>query len=346
MRIAQMTWYRSTNYGSVLQAYALQRVLESFGHEAELVNYDPAPYQQRNHSRLRKSRLFRAARETQQRFMGEAPFASSAKATFFAGFQANRMRETAPVATERDFQMLNERFDAFVCGSDQVWSPRCFDPRYFLDFAMPGRLKVAYAPSFGCDELSEQAASTMRPLVASFDSLSAREEAGARMIERLSGRSCPVVVDPVLLLVRDEWGIIADASGIPTKPYCLCYFLGRSKENWAHARATAKTHGLALVTIPVFNGDARRMGSVPGDVGPEQFLGLLANAEHICTDSFHGLVFATIFQRPFTVYERFKAGTTASQNVRIERVTLTSRASLIVLSGAMVPLFRPAWFGR
>lgn len=318
MRVAQMTWYRSSNYGSVLQAYALQRALESLGVQAELVNYDPASYQWRNKSKVRKSKLWRFARETQQRLMGEAPFNSTAKDVSFSEFLTKRIHETAPVATEADFWSLNEIFDAFVCGSDQIWSPRCFDPRYFLDFVAPDRRRVAYAPSFGCDELPDEAAAAMAPLVTAFDSLSSREEIGGRMVERLSGRPCPVVVDPVVLLARTDWEPVADAGAAPNAPYCLCYFLGRSKENWAHARATAKARRLDLVTVPVFNGDAQREGAVPEGVGPEQFLGLVSHAAHVCTDSFHGLVFATIFERDVTVYERFKAGTAASQNVRIE----------------------------
>ena len=318
MRVAQMTWYRSSNYGSVLQAYALQRALESLGAQAELINYDPAPYQRRNKSKVRKSKPWRIARETQQCLIGEAPFKSAAKNAAFAVFLAKHMRETSPVAAESDFRSLNEIFDAFVCGSDQIWSPRCFDPRYFLDFVAPGRRRIAYAPSFGCDKLPDEVAAAMAPLVTAFDCLSAREEAGGRMVKRMSGRPCPVVVDPVVLLDSTDWGSVADFGAAPSAPYCLCYFLGRSRENWAHARATAKACCLDLVTVPVFNGDARREGTVPEGVGPEQFLGLVSRAAHVCTDSFHGLVFSTLFERDVTVYERFKAGTTASQNVRIE----------------------------
>lgn len=324
MRVAQMTWYRSSNYGSVLQAYALQRALGSLGVQTELVNYDPAPYQQRNQSKLRKSKPWRFARETQQRLMGEAPFKSTVKDAAFSEFLAGRMRETTPVATETDFRTLNDRFDAFVCGSDQIWSPRCFDPRYFLDFVAPSKRRVAFAPSFGCDELSDDAAAAIAPLVSAFDSLSAREETGGRMIEHLSGRPCPVVVDPVLLLARTDWESIANVCAAPNAPYCLCYFLGRSKENWAHAVATAKARCLDLVTVPVFNGDARREGAVPEGIGPEQFLGLVSRAAYVCTDSFHGLVFATLFGRDVTVYERFKAGAAASQNVRIESYLKTT----------------------
>lgn len=317
-----MTWYQSQNYGTVLQAYALQRTLRSVGADAQLVNYDPAPWQQRNHSFLRRSRPFRAARVLQQSLMGEAPFVSREKSAAFKAFSSSHLIETEPVTSPADFAGLNSCFDAFVCGSDQVWSPRCYDPRYYLDFVSDGIPRIAYAPSFGCDALPGEFAASIARLVARFDALSAREAEGARIAEQLSGKFCEVVCDPVVLLTADEWRAVFSAPG--TSPlqvsgdYCLCYFLGRSGENWFRARSIAKDKGLNLVIIPVFNGDMRRSGAVPFGVGPLEFLRLIDGASYVCTDSFHGLVFSTIFKRDFSVFERFKPGSPSSQNVRIE----------------------------
>ena len=208
-RIAQMTWYQSQNYGSVLQAYALQRTLRNMGADARLVNYNPAPWQQRNQSSFRKSKPFRAARICQQRLMGIAPYVSNEKDAAFHAFTSKYIRETEPVSTSEDFSILNSSFDAFVCGSDQVWSPRCYDPRYFLDFVADGRLRVAYAPSFGCDKLPAEASVAMAPLVRQFDALSAREAEGARMVEGLCNGECQVVCDPVVLLEADDWRSIS-----------------------------------------------------------------------------------------------------------------------------------------
>lgn len=318
-RIAQMTWYQSQNYGSVLQAYALQRTLRNMGADARLVNYDPAPWQQRNQSSFRKSKPFRATRICQQRLMGVAPYISVKKDVAFNSFASEQIIETDVVASSDDFTKLNSYFDAFVCGSDQVWSPRCYDPRYFLDFVADGRLRVAYAPSFGCDKLPAEASDAMAPLVRKFDALSAREAEGARMVGALCGRECKVVCDPVVLLEADEWrSISCKSEQLVSGKYCLCYFLGRSKENWERAKYIAKSEGLKLVTIPVFSGDVRRSGIVPSGVGPLEFLNLIDHASYVCTDSFHGLVFSAIFERDFSVFERFKAGSAVSQNVRIE----------------------------
>ena len=317
--ISQMTWYQSQNYGTVLQAYALQRTLNDIVADARLVNYDPAPWQQRNQSGLRKSKPFKAARMFQQRAMGVAPFTSAEKSAAFKGFTSTFIKETEPVASPDDFEALNSFFDAFVCGSDQVWSPRCFDPRYYLDFVADDKPRIAYAPSFGCDSLPDTIAATIAPLVSGFNALSARETAGARMVRDLSGRECKVVCDPVVLLGADEWRSISrHDTPLVSERYCLCYFLGRSEGNWKLARSIAKKKGLKLVIIPVFNGDIKRGGMVPSGVGPLEFLWLIDNASHVCTDSFHGLVFSTLLERDFSVFERFKPGSTASQNVRIE----------------------------
>lgn len=318
-RIAQMTWYQSQNYGTVLQAYALQSTLTGLGANARLVNYDPAPWQRRNQSALRKSKPFRAARVLQQRAMGVASFTSAEKDAAFRKFASAFIDETEPVVSPADFKALNSYFDAFVCGSDQVWSPRCFDPRYYLDFVADDKPRIAYAPSFGCDSLPDTIAAAIAPLVSGFNALSARETAGARMVRDLSGRECKVVCDPVVLLGADEWRSISrHDTPLVSERYCLCYFLGRSEGNWKLARSIAKKKGLELVIIPVFNGDIKRGGMVPSGVGPLEFLWLIDNASHVCTDSFHGLVFSTLLERDFSVFERFKPGTTASQNVRIE----------------------------
>lgn len=335
-RIAQMTWYQSQNYGTVLQAYAMQRTLTNLGAEARLVNYDPAPWQQRNQSALRKSRPFRAARMFQQRAMGVAPFVSAKKDAAFGEFASTYIDETEPVASPAEFEALNSSFDAFVCGSDQVWSPRCFDPRYYLDFIADDKPRIAYAPSFGCDSLPDAAAAAIAPLVSGFNALSARETSGAQMVKDLSGKECEVVCDPVVLLGADEWRSVSSRD-IPfvSEHYCLCYFLGRSEENWTLARSAAKEKGLDLVVIPVFNGDIKRGDMALSGVGPLEFLWLIDNASYVCTDSFHGLVFSTLLERDFSVFERFKPGSSASQNVRIENfLSLTDLGNRLVRWGA------------
>ena len=93
-----------------------KRQLRNMGADARLVNYDPAPWQQRNQSSLRKSKPFRAARVCQQRLMGAAPYVSDEKDAAFHAFASKYIRETEPVSLFEDFSILNSHFDAFVCG--------------------------------------------------------------------------------------------------------------------------------------------------------------------------------------------------------------------------------------
>lgn len=319
LRIAQMTWYKSLNYGSVLQAYALNKTLCGMGHEVFMIDYDPALYQNRDKPAWIMSRPVRFARRVQLAMVGVAPYAPLRKQELFREFYDKVFVETAPVITAADFKILDREFDSFVCGSDQIWSPRCFDPRYFLDFVDDPRRKIAYAPSFGCEQLDELATKVMVPLMSSFDHLSAREGAGVKIMEELCGKKCELVLDPTLLLEKGSWEEISKRpQAMSEDPYCLCYFLGGSDENWRKTEEIARTKGLRLAVVPVFVRDARRFGAIKEYIGPREFLYLVNNAEYVCTDSFHGLVFSTVFEKDFSVFERFKPDASESQNVRID----------------------------
>ena len=119
------------------------------------------------------------------------------------------------------------RYAAFLCGSDQIWTPsiRYLDSVYFLDFVPRTVGKIAYAPSIGCNYIPERLKPKMKELIGRIDFLSVREEHGAELIEALCGRRPEVVLDPTLLRTKKEW---EDFSVPPelSEPYILCYFLG------------------------------------------------------------------------------------------------------------------------
>lgn len=317
MRIAQMTWFTYRNYGTLLQAYALQNVMHGMGHEIDLVNYDPVAFQERHKAAIRRTRLVKTIRRWQMDRLGTSIHHSRGKEKAFKDFIDEELSLSRPVRVQAEFDELDTLYDAFVCGSDQIWSPRCFDARYYLDFVSDGRKKIAYAPSFGCEHLSDEDAKVIRPLVTDFEHLSNREVAGAELVTQMTGRPCEVVIDPTLLLDREAWRSIGSSTPLMSRPFCLCYFLGSFEGNWEKAREIAHAKGLPVLIIPAHMGDRKREGIVPDDIGPREFLGLFASASYVCTDSFHGLVFSTLFQKAVTVFERFDPDNSASQNVRI-----------------------------
>ena len=312
-----MTWYSYHNYGSALQAYALQSVIKSLGYETYIVRYDPEPARAVKLS-ARRSLADRAVGRFRRNALGYVPYTEGRRERLFDDFVNDYISLTPRVSSNDDFANLVREYDAFVCGSDQIWSPRCFDARYYLDFVSDGLKKIAYAPSFGCYDIDDPALSVcIGELLNSFFALSAREDSGAEIIRKLSGRDVLVALDPTMLLDAREWGKVAAYDAVPEGPYCLCYFLGSDVTNWRAAYALARSHSLPVLVIPVFDRDMRRKGVSRAPIGPKEFIGLVEGASCVCTDSFHGMVFSSLFKRPLYGFERFAPDDPDSQNARV-----------------------------
>lgn len=317
-RVAICTWFAYRNYGTALQAVALNKCIASMGYDVRDVNYDPVAAKGAHGGEGRRSLGKRLNGKIKQ-ILGYAPLVTEERERRFQSFIDENLPLTAPVASQSDFDALNESFDCFVCGSDQVWSPRgSFDPRYFLDFVTDNSKKIAYAPSFGCDSLDGyDTAGRISELLRLFPSIGVREASGARIVEACSGRKPQVVVDPTLLLPREDWSRLARPRHPAGRPYCLFYFLGDWEGNRRAARKIARYRNLPVIEIPVFQRDLRHAGTPSEAIGPAEFLWLVENADLVCTDSFHGMVFANIFTADFVAFERFDPSSPGSQNTRI-----------------------------
>ncbi len=314
-RVAVMTWYSYRNYGTAMQAAAMSHIVSKLGHQPFFVSYDPVPAQRV---------LANANRSLAQRVVAKAvqllsprPIMNKERDAAFERFIDANLEFAEAVVPER-LGELSERFGAFVCGSDQIWSPRCFDPHYYLDFVGDRAKKIAYAPSFGCDDLADEGVSErIAALLRGFGSIAVREESGADIVEALTGSRPRVVLDPTLLLDADAWSGLARPYPVGRDPYCLFYFLGSHKGNEKAARRIAEAAGLRVLEVPVFRHRQGRPGVLGPDVGPAEFISLVRGAELVCTDSFHGMVFSALFERPFVPFERFDPEDPASQNTRV-----------------------------
>lgn len=311
-----MTWFSYQNFGTALQAYALCNTLSAMNCEPHLINYDPTTGFN-NQVQPHRSLYERISGKTKV-LMGYRPLSCPERDDAFNSFIRDKLPLSPAVKTEADFSKINESFDFFICGSDQIWSPRAFDPRYFLDFVKNDGRKIAYAPSFGCESLGGFAQSKeITRLMKSFSHISVREMSAVKIVQRATGRTPEVVLDPTLLLTEQQWIDALGERKTTSEPYCLMYFLGTDKRNPQIARKIARQHHLGVVSIPVFQRDIKAGKSAAAAIGPSEFVSLIANAELICTDSFHGAAFSTTFKRPLVVFERFNPNSSDSQNTRI-----------------------------
>ena len=201
-------------------------------------------------------------------------------------------------------ESLNDEFDMFFAGSDQIWNYHFSAGRfndYFLKFA-ENRKKAAISGSFGVEEIPEEWKQTYIDGLSDFAHISVREDAGARIIKDLLGREVPVLIDPVMLLSREEWIRVAKKPRVDiSKPYILKYYLGDESEeekidHWA------KENGYEVYEL--LNDKIPELYSA----GPGEFISLIANAALVASDSFHCIAFSIIFRKPFVVYARLGSG--------------------------------------
>ncbi len=315
MKIGLMTFLHNDNYGSILQAWALQRTLLDMGHEALHIDYAP--------SKQEKIRNLLTSGNS-PRLIIEGMVKRSATGKMHGGFDEFRrvnIPTTVPCRDHTALRAVSGDFDVLVCGSDQIWSPVWLNPAYFLDFAdVP---KVSYAPSLGVSELpNRRKQKRITQLVKRFSAVSVREREGAALIRRMTGLTPAVMPDPVMLVPRAQWQTIMSAD-VPQSPYLLCYFIGDDPSYWETVRQTAKRTGLEIRVIPRTEG-ARQSGHLlEEDVPPQRWLALIDGAAHVVTDSFHGATFSAILNRPCTILRRYREDDRESKNSRIDNLLRT-----------------------
>lgn len=316
-KIALTTWFHYHNYGTALQVVALSETIKSLGCHTDVVNYIPHGTRYSNDKATDWSELERVVDKERERR--------------FAAFIDRNLSLTKRCETDEDFIALNQDYHAFVTGSDQIWSPIVFDPRYFLDYVTDNRKKISYAPSTGVSVVkNEFVKEKMASLISQFAHLSAREKSGADVIANLTGKKAEPVLDPTLLLDYAAWRTIIPAKKSANKPkkYILCHFLGDNENAWKHAVRISEEQKMQLKIVPVFTKDAQ-YGEFQMGVGPAEFFNLLDEAEMVLTDSFHSVIFSLICAKPFYAFERFHPDDPISQNSRIynmlEAIHLKSR---------------------
>jgi len=225
-----------------------------------------------------------------------------AKALSFRKYGSGLIKETDFVVDKNNIPAdLGERYDYVFTGSDQIWNPaiRHGSPVDFLTFA-PREKRIALSPSFGVSVIPEQYKTDYKKWLTEMAYLSVREQAGADIIKELTGRDAVVLVDPTLMLSADNWLKVSEKARFrPEGKFLLTYFIGTmSPRRKKQIRKLASENNLELVQLANLE-DFKRY-----DANPGEFIDYIANADLICTDSFHAVIFSMQMKKPFLVYDR------------------------------------------
>lgn len=294
-KIGILTFHGAHNYGSVLQSYASVMTLRNLGYNPEIINL-------RNQAQIDAYRIFNTRSKYRLLFkLLIYPQLSSRRRKF-----EHFINHVLPVSSQ-EYRSGNEikvdslDYDIYYTGSDQVWNPACqdFEPAYYLDFVKRKRPTIAYAPSLGKGLFDEADRQLIKSLLANVDYLSCREESGARLISELSGRQSLQVCDPVLLPDAIDWSKFAIAPRSRRK-YILAYFLDNNHGDRSQLETLRKTTGYRVILLNDYIRDFINPHTrLKLNASPQEFLGLIRDAEIVYTNSFHATAFSVIFQKDF-----------------------------------------------
>ena len=281
-KTAIITFNQAINFGAVLQMYALQNVLKTqVGVKADIINYKSKSlsktYEKKKFSELISPRM-----------MYHILFNNGYIRFNFKGFESflsNNLEMTSEVSTKKDLSSLNDLYDYFITGSDQVCNPYCsgFDGNYFLSFVSDKNMKFSYAASVGLENIPVELENYYKDYLNSFCRISIREITGANEIKRVCGIECSTNIDPTLLLDKSDWEkLMADLPSNADTPYLLLYALSEDKNMLKFAKKIAKRKKLKVIYINDRLFRPKCMLSLR-NVSPEQWLRLFANANSIVT---------------------------------------------------------------
>ena len=267
------------NYGNRLQNYATQELLKSYDLEVQSIanvaipeKKTELPINQRIKNALKLSPLTlinKGIGKINDRINRKKYLAGQiAKEKSFREYSLKYMQETDFVINRYNFPHdLGERYDYFFVGSDQIWNPNI---RYgssldFLTFA-PREKRIALSPSFGVSTIPDEFAECYSEWLSEMNFLSVREQAGADLIKELTGHEAPVLVDPTLMLTKEQWLAVSETGRKkPAKAYLLTYFIGAlSAKRKRILNEIAALKGLEIVQLACLD-DIERYDANPGD---------------------------------------------------------------------------------
>ena len=330
MKIAVITLHRVYNYGSALQAYATQRVLENLGHDVQIIDYIT---EQRTKKRIflapSKSGALHGIRGLAYRCA--KVFSLILKEMTFGSFVRKNLRLTCKYVTAQDLETMPQKADVYITGSDQTWNSdynEGVDRGFFLDFLPENARRISFVASFGKNELSADEVEQTRKYISRYCALSVREEQACKILAALGRKDAVQLIDPTLQISKDAWCALA-SKRLVKKPYLILMLL-YNEDNHAteFARKIADEKGLKLVKISWEMLKPQMVDQLFTHRSPSDFLSLFQHADFVVTNSFHGVAFSINFEKQFIVVPRNEF------NSRIE-----SLLNLTGLSNRMISTF-------
>lgn len=305
------------NFGSLLQAFATQTIVDRLGYSSFIINYRyPNEYHLAKIRQQSPYATFKLPFCTRLRVAlysrTKAKDVRLKKLNLFKSVQNTLLKQTMEYPNQESLTNNPPKFDIYLTGSDQVWNPRYMysDLTYFLDFIhdVP---KIAFSASFGTTNLTEEQKNIYRPLLGEYTDISLREQSGVHLVYDICGKESLCTCDPTLLLDGKEWSEIFHDEPLVEGEYILCYILTYTANPYPYA-ATFLKHIQKYLKKKIVILDETGMYWMDFRYksyqcyGPKEIINLFQNASFVVSSSFHGAAFSVIFRKDF--YSLFPKG--------------------------------------
>lgn len=333
-------FHNSNNYGGLLQAYALCRLINQKGFDAEIIDYDFSTTKIDNIRKMEGknltwaiSRITKIPEKIYKKIFIENYEKNKYDTIKHKVLERNRknsiFRENIKHSQTYTFDNINECFDDydyFISGSDQIWKPGVVDDCFTFNFIKDSKNKViaSYASSISVDKINDYYINYMKDALNKYKIISVREKNSANILSSKIAKKIDIALDPTLLIDKKHWKSICKYPNINEK-YIFCYLLGSNKKHRIEIKKIANNN-LKIVAINHMKDNEKKCYRKCDEffcdfdytcAGVNEFLGLIDKAEYIFTDSFHACIFSYIFNKSFYVIERNLKKSLNSTNSRI-----------------------------
>ena len=333
--IALVTCYFHHNYGSMLQAYATEMIMQQMHLPYQTIACKaPIDYMEENKAiyivkklligdwkmKLGKMQIEREKKKNpvfaRNWTIRDEAFNLFAKESF----------HLSPYCKNRaELKAMANNYSAILVGSDQLWRTDSVEHGYYtLEWVPDNIRKIAYSTSIGVKEVPWFQVEKNRRFMNRFDYIALREQSACDLVYKLTGRKVQVVLDPTLLFTGEQWMNIQQIEPLTTDNYIFCYLLGNNPDQRALIKQVQEKTGLKIVALQHLDeyipSDEGFADEAPYNVGPREFLNYIRNADYIFTDSFHCSVFSILYKKQFFTFSRFSERAKQSTNTRIDNV--------------------------
>lgn len=301
MKIGILTFHRASNYGAVLQAYALSEVVREFEPDTEIIDYYCPEVEMCHYPK----NVFK-----RQKFLSACIhyYGKCKKYGIFESFRGRKLKLSEKY-TRENIAFASGKYDLFISGSDQVWSKKYsgMDTTYLLDFEKDSAKKYSYAASFGFTSFPEGTKETYESLLKRFSAVSVREKSAEELMKNECGIDAFMSLDPTLILDREKWRKFAKLPD-RSKKYILIYHVQPPVSLINYAKKLSAETGYEIVYLNSSYTSHRELNHARFS-SPEEFVGWFLNAEYVLTNSFHGTAFSVIFHKNLVVELKTKLST-------------------------------------